>query len=92
MSHVTMYCTAVCPYCVAAERLLTRKGVNRIDKIRVDLQPARRSEMVERTGMRTVPQIYIGERYIGGFDELAALDNAGGLDPILRDQSTQPKD
>lgn len=78
-----MYSTGVCPYCVRAEQLLVRKGVAAIDKIRVDLDPARRDEMVARTGRRTVPQIYIGDTHVGGFDELAALDRAGGLDPLL---------
>lgn len=78
-----MYSTGVCPYCVRAEQLLVRKGVVEIDKIRVDLDPARRDEMMARTGRRTVPQIYIGETHVGGFDELAALDRAGGLDPLL---------
>ena len=87
MPRIRMYCTAACPYCVAAERLLQSKGVAAIDKIRVDLQPARRMEMMERTGRRTVPQIYIGDRHIGGFDDLAALDAAGGLDPLLRDET-----
>lgn len=89
MPRISMYCTAVCPYCVAAERLLGRKGVADIDKIRVDLQPARRMEMMERTGRRTVPQIYIDDRHIGGFDDLAALDAAGGLDPLLGDAARQ---
>lgn len=83
MPHISMYCTAVCPYCVAAERLLKSKGVAQIEKIRIDLQPDRRMEMMERTGRRTVPQIYIDERHVGGFDDLAALDSAGGLDPLL---------
>jgi glutaredoxin 3 len=78
-----MYCTAVCPYCVRAEQLLQRKGVSNIQKVRVDLEPERRQEMMERTGRRTVPQIYIGETHVGGFDDLAALDHAGGLDPLL---------
>jgi glutaredoxin 3 len=78
-----MYSTAVCPFCVRAEQLLQRKGVSNIQKIRVDLEPERRQEMMERTGRRTVPQIYIGETHIGGFDDLAALDHAGGLDPLL---------
>jgi len=78
-----MYCTAVCPYCVRAEQLLQRKGVSNIQKIRVDLEPERRQEMMERTGRRTVPQIFIGETHVGGFDDLAALDHAGGLDPLL---------
>jgi glutaredoxin 3 len=78
-----MYSTAVCPYCVNAERLLTSKGVTAIDKVRVDLDPARRSEMMERSGRRTVPQIWIGERHVGGFDDLRALDQAGELDALL---------
>ncbi|MFO1321255.1 MAG: glutaredoxin 3 [Burkholderiales bacterium] len=83
MPDITMYCTAICPYCVAAERLLKAKGVNDIVKIRVDTEPDRRVEMMERTGRRTVPQIYIGDRHVGGFDDLAALDRQGGLDPLL---------
>jgi glutaredoxin 3 len=86
MPHVSMYCTAVCPYCVAAERLLKSKGVTDIEKIRIDLQPDRRMEMMERTGRRTVPQIYIDDRHVGGFDDLAALDSGGGLDPLLRNE------
>ncbi len=83
MPHVKMYCTAVCPYCVMAEKLLTKKGVTDIEKIRVDLDPARREEMMQITNRRTVPQIYLGERHIGGFDDLAALDAEGGLEPLL---------
>ena len=83
MPAVTMYCTAYCPYCVHAERLLGRKGVTSIDKIRIDEDPARRAEMMARTGRRTVPQIYIGERHVGGYDDLAALDRAGELAPLL---------
>lgn len=83
MQKVTMYCTAVCPYCVAAERLLQSKGVESIDKIRVDEKPELREEMMNRTGRRTVPQIYIGETHVGGFDDLSALDKAGGLMPLL---------
>lgn len=82
-AKVLMYSTAVCPYCQRAEQLLARKGVAAIEKIRVDLDPARRAEMMERTGRRTVPQIYVGDTYVGGFDDLAALDHAGGLDPLL---------
>jgi len=78
-----MYSTGVCPYCLRAEQLLNRKGVADIEKIRVDLDPARRDEMMEKTGRRTVPQIYIGETHVGGFDDLIALDRAGGLDPLL---------
>jgi glutaredoxin 3 len=80
---ITMYSTAVCPYCIQAERLLKAKGITAIDKVRVDLDPARREEMMVRTGRRTVPQIFIGERHVGGFDDLAALDHAGGLDKLL---------
>jgi len=83
MSKVRMYTSAVCPYCINAERLLRNKGVNQIEKIRVDLQPELRQEMMEKTGRRTVPQIYIDERHIGGFDDLRALDLAGELDPLL---------
>ncbi len=83
MPSIKMYCTAVCPYCQMAERLLITKGVGQIDKIRVDLEPERRVEMMERTGRRTVPQIYIGDTHVGGYDELAALDRAGGLAPLL---------
>jgi glutaredoxin 3 len=83
-AKVSMYTTAVCPYCQMAERLLRAKGVAAIDKIRVDLEPARRAEMIERTGRRTVPQIYIGDRHVGGFEELAALDAAGDLDRLLQ--------
>jgi glutaredoxin 3 len=83
MAKVVMYSTGVCPYCVRAEQLLNRKGVADIEKIRVDLDPARRVEMMEKTGRRTVPQIYIGDTHIGGFDDLAALERAGGLDPLL---------
>ena len=85
MPDILMYSTAVCPYCVAAERLLRSKGVQHIEKVRVDLDPARREEMMTRTGRRTVPQIYIGDRHVGGFDDLAALDREGGLVPLLTD-------
>lgn len=83
MAKVLMYCTAVCPYCVRAEQLLQRKGVQEIEKIRVDLQPELRVTMMEKTGRRTVPQIYIGGEYVGGYDELAALDHAGKLNTLL---------
>ena len=83
MSKVVMYATGFCPFCVMAERLLRAKGVAEIEKIRVDLEPERRDEMVRRTGRRTVPQIYVGDRHVGGYDDLAALDRAGGLDPLL---------
>jgi len=80
---ITMYTTAICPYCVRAERLLRTKGVAEIAKVRVDLEPERREEMLRRTGRRTVPQIYIGARHIGGYDDLVALDRAGELSPLL---------
>jgi len=83
MAKVLMYSTGVCPFCLMAERLLKSKGVAQIEKIRVDLQPERRDEMIQRTGRRTVPQIYVGDRHVGGYDDLAALDRAGGLDPLL---------
>ena len=84
MAKVVMYATAVCPYCVRAEQLLRRKGVEDIEKIRVDLEPARRAEMEARVpGARTVPQIFIGETHVGGCDELYALDRVGELDPLL---------
>ena len=83
MAKVLMYSTAVCPYCVRAEQLLTRKGVTDIDKVRVDLQPERREEMMQKTGRRTVPQIYIGDTHVGGCDDLIALDVAGKLRPLL---------
>ncbi len=83
MANIVMYTTAVCPYCINAEKLLASKGVKVINKIRIDLEPERREEMMQRTGRRTVPQIYIDDRHIGGFDDLRALDIAGGLDPLL---------
>ena len=83
MPQVKMYCTAVCPYCSMAERLLNKKGVTQIEKIRVDLDPALMQEMMQITGRRTVPQIYIGDHHVGGFDDLSALDAGGGLDPLL---------
>ena len=83
MAKVIMYSTAVCPFCLMAERLLKSKGVADIEKVRVDLEPERRAEMMQRTGRRTVPQIYVGERHVGGYDDLAALDRAGKLDPLL---------
>jgi len=83
-AKVTMYSTAVCPYCVRAEALLKQRGVTDIDKIRIDQDLAERDRMIERTGRRSVPQIYIGERHVGGFDDLAALDRAGELVPLLQ--------
>lgn len=83
MANVTMYCTATCPYCIRAEMLLKQRGVTNIEKIRVDLQPERRAEMMQRTGRRTVPQIYVDDTHVGGYDDLAALDRANGLMPLL---------
>lgn len=83
MAKVLMYTSAVCPYCMNAERLLKNKGVTEIEKIRVDLQPELREEMMQKTGRRTVPQIFIGDTHVGGFDDLHALDVQGGLDPLL---------
>ena len=80
---VLMYSTAVCPYCVRAEQLLRNRGVIEIEKARVDLDPELRSEMMEKTGRRTVPQIYIGATHVGGCDDLIALDHAGKLLPLL---------
>lgn len=83
MANVVMYTTATCPYCMNAERLLQSRGVTDIQKIRVDLHPELRVEMMEKTGRRTVPQIYIDEHHVGGFEDLRALDLAGGLQPLL---------
>lgn len=82
-AHVVMYSTAVCPYCTMAERLLKAKGVEQIEKIRVDLDPKVREQMMQKTGRRTVPQIYIGETHVGGFDDLSTLDRAGKLNELL---------
>jgi glutaredoxin 3 len=83
VAKILMYATAVCPYCVAAERLLRAKGVGEIEKIRIDQDPAQRTLMLERTGRRTVPQIFINDTHVGGFDDLSALDHAGKLDALL---------
>lgn len=83
-AKVVMYSTAVCPWCERAEMLLKTRGVEAIEKVRIDLDPARRDEMMEKTGRRTVPQIFIGDRHVGGFDDLAALDRAGGLAALLQ--------
>lgn len=83
MAKVLMYTSGYCPYCTNAERLLHSKGLTEIEKIQVDTAPDLKIAMMEKTGRRTVPQIYIGERHIGGFDDLRALDLAGGLDPLL---------
>lgn len=83
-ARIRMYSTAMCPYCIRAERLLLARGVQSIEKLRVDLDPALRQEMIRVTGRRTVPQIFIGERHVGGFDELAALDREGELPVLLQ--------
>jgi glutaredoxin 3 len=88
MAAVLMYSTASCPFCVLAERLLHARGVTHIAKIRVDLEPARRREMIERTGRRTVPQIFIDEHHVGGYDDLVVLDRAGELLPVLGGDSS----
>ncbi|NBS63151.1 MAG: glutaredoxin 3 [Betaproteobacteria bacterium] len=82
-ARIQMYTTAVCPYCVRAEQLLRQRGVTEIEKIRIDLDPARKDEMIARTGRRTVPQIFIGDRHVGGCDDLYAVDRAGELSPLL---------
>ncbi|GBG02390.1 glutaredoxin [Azospira sp. I13] len=88
MKRVLMYSTAVCPYCIRAEQLLKSKGVADIEKVRVDLEPERREEMMAKTGgKRTVPQIFIGDTHVGGCDDLYALDRAGGLLPLLADEA-----
>ena len=86
MAHVRMYSTRVCPYCIRAEQLLAKKGISaeQIEKIRVDEFPERREEMTRITGRRSVPQIFIGDRHVGGFDDLAELDADGELDGLLR--------
>lgn len=81
--RVLMYTTAVCPYCVRAKQLLKARGVTEIEEVRVDLDPDRRDEMMQKTQRRTVPQIYIGDTHVGGCDDLYALDAAGGLQPLL---------
>ncbi len=86
--RVLMYSTAVCPYCVRAENLLRARGVTEIEKVRVDLDPERRTEMMEKTSRRTVPQIFIGETHVGGCDDLIALDQAGKLLPLLSGETS----
>ena len=85
MPSVLMYSTRVCPYCVMAEKLLQKKGVAQLEKILIDVDPSQRETMMTRTGRRTVPQIYIGDHHVGGYDDLAALDRAGKLDALLAD-------
>jgi glutaredoxin 3 len=83
MNKVLMYTTQVCPYCVRAKALLKQRGVEAIEEVRVDVDPTARKRMVELTGRRTVPQIFIGETHVGGCDDLVALDHRGGLKPLL---------
>jgi len=83
VAKIRMYSTAVCPFCLRAEMLLNSKGVTEIERIRVDLDSRQREEMMNKTGRRTVPQIYIGDTHMGGFEELAALEHAGKLDSLL---------
>ncbi|MEC5206306.1 MULTISPECIES: glutaredoxin 3 [Vogesella] len=85
MKPVTMYTTAVCPYCIRAKQLLASKGVAQINEIRIDLDPAEREKMMSITGRRTVPQIFIGDTHVGGCDDLVALNGAGKLDVLLAD-------
>jgi glutaredoxin 3 len=83
MNQVRMYTTQVCPYCIRAKQLLKQRGVDAIDEVRVDLNPSERDSMIARTGRRTVPQIFIGDTWVGGCDDLIALDQKGGLMPLL---------
>lgn len=83
MPTVKMYTTAVCPYCIRAKQILKSKGVQAIEEIRIDLNPEERQKMMEITGRRTVPQIFIGDTHVGGHDDLVALDGRGGLMPLL---------
>ena len=83
MQHVKMYTTAVCPFCIRAKQILKARGVDAIEEIRIDTQPDERMKMMEITGRRTVPQIFIGDTHVGGCDELIALDGRGGLMPLL---------
>lgn len=85
MKAVQIYTTGVCPYCTMAKRLLQSRGVTALTEVRVDLDGTRREEMMRLTGRRTVPQVFVGETHVGGFDDLAALDRAGGLLPLLHD-------
>jgi glutaredoxin 3 len=85
VAKVLMYLTAACPFCQSAERLLAQKGVRDVERVRVDLEPERRVEMMQKSGRRTVPQIWIGERHIGGCDDLYALERQGGLDLLLKE-------
>jgi glutaredoxin 3 len=84
MQAVKMYTTAVCPYCIRAKQLLTAKGVAHIEEVRIDTDPEARAHMMQITGRRTVPQIFIGDTHVGGCDDLVALDSKGGLVPLLQ--------
>ena len=84
MAAVKMYTTLVCPYCVRAKHLLKQRGVDQIEEVRVDLDPSQRDTMIQQTGRRTVPQIFIGDTHVGGCDDLIALDQRGGLQPLLQ--------
>jgi len=84
MNKVLMYCTGYCPYCTRAEALLNQRGVTEIEKVLIDTDPVQRAEMMSKTNRRTVPQIFIGQTHVGGYDDLAALDRAGGLMPLLQ--------
>ncbi len=84
MAAVKMYTTQVCPFCIRAKALLKQRGVEQIEEVRVDLDPAARDAMMASTGRRTVPQIFIGSTHVGGCDELVALDQKGGLMPLLQ--------
>jgi len=95
MNEVRMYCTAICPYCIMAERLLRQKGVVEIEKLRIDLDPSLRQEMLVKTRRRTVPQIFVGDFHVGGFDDLAKLNHTGQLDCLLNpatDNSSHTQD
>ncbi len=83
MQHVKIYTTGTCPYCIRAKTLLAERGVQQLDEVRVDLQPAEREQMTALSGRRTVPQIFIGQTHVGGCDDLMALDASGGLEPLL---------
>jgi len=87
MQPVKMYTTAVCPYCIRAKQILKSKGVAQIEEIRIDMEPEERAKMMEITGRRTVPQIFIGDTHVGGCDDLVALDGRGGLVPLLNGQA-----
>jgi len=88
LAQVLMYLTAACPYCQAAQRLLDKKGITDVETVRVDLEPARRAEMMQRSGRTSVPQIWIGGRHVGGYSDLQALERDGALDRLLETERT----